>query len=803
MIDYHLVKLYLFYRLPIMMVLRLFVFLLLLALFSLEFIQGEIPRFSFFLLNLFIIHELFYRYKICRLQPVHSVDIAGEERLTASTLPVVAAYLQSETALQMVKNVKQHPQVQFLFERMGITPDDLPSSSATREQLLDMAQKAVQQLGGKYITSSDLAGAYFLLIEEQSRFLFTHKLKPEEMLAILSWTRQTFPYEETPRTFRIHVSGGGIGEALVSGWTLETQKYTQDFTASVLRANPQIIGREKEFSAMQAALLKNENNNILLIGEIGGGKEALVEKLALASFEGKTEQGLQFKKIYELMVGPLIAGATDRGNLEQRLQALIEEISHARHIMLYIPEFQNLLGSSSYQLDLSGALYPYLQDGHLPIIATMTEGAYKQYLEGKPLTQVFTTITVDSPSVEMVESMLMEKVTTLERKESVVVPYQALRAVLTHANRYNPESILPGSAITLLQDVISRVKPGGRGFSRKKILITEDEVIKQVEGKTNIVLKAPDEKEKRLLLEMEDKLHERVIGQERAVQVIAEAMRRIRSGVVTATRPTSFLFLGPTGVGKTETARALAELYYGGESKIVRLDMSEYSDSMGERRLLGAPPGQGDERGELTEKVKDNPHALVLLDEFEKANPRILDLFLQVLEDGRLTDNKGRTVSFLNNLIIATSNAGSEFIRQAVTTGEELGKEFDKKLLDYLQQQHIFKPELLNRFDDVVTFQPLKETEIAQIARIMMSKVKEHMSKQDIKINFDESLLTYLAQGGYDPQFGARPLRRFLQDTIESVIAKRILTGDITRGDTVTISASEGGVLHIDVSSLS
>ena len=328
-------------------------------------------------------HELFYRYKICRLHPSHTVTSSGDDPLSSCTLPVVASYTQSMTAYQMVQNIRQYAQTQFLLERFGVSFSDIPQSEVSREQLLSSTQKIVQQLGGKYITSMDIIGGYLTVTEEQSRLLFNKNIKVEEIIPIVTWARLHFPEEERPKAFRMNVAGSGVGEALVSGWTLETQKYTKDFTSFALSKNPHLLGREKEFEAMQSALLKKENNNVLLIGEIGGGKEALVEKLALASFSGQTEKGLQHKKILELMVGPLIAGASDRGQLEVRLQALIEEISHARNIILYIPEFHDLLGSSTFEMDLSGALYPYLQDGNLPIIATITDGKYKQFLEGK------------------------------------------------------------------------------------------------------------------------------------------------------------------------------------------------------------------------------------------------------------------------------------------------------------------------------------------------------------------------------------------------------------------------------------
>jgi ATP-dependent Clp protease ATP-binding subunit ClpA len=300
-------------------------------------------------------------------------------------------------------------------------------------------------------------------------------------------------------------------------------------------------------------------------------------------------------------------------------------------------------------------------------------------------------------------------------------------------------------------------------------------------------------------MHLEDRLHERVIEQDEAITAISESLRRVRSGMLTSERPVSFLFLGPTGVGKTETAKTLADYYYKGEKNMIRLDMSEYTDEDGVRRLLGSPPGAGDERGELTDKIHDNPASLILLDEFEKANPKIHNLFLQVLDDGRLTDNKGVTVSFRNAIIIATSNAGSEFIREEVEKGTKIDKTFQKQLLEYLQTKNIFKPELLNRFDDVITFKPLDDTQVIQVVNLMLAALTKSLDDQDIKIVFEPAVIEKISKEGFDVEFGARPLRRYIQDNIEDLIAQRKLTKELDRGKTGIFSIDGTGALQLTI----
>lgn len=784
-------KLYYWYRTALVRSIRLVIFVLLLLVILFQMSQGSAPKIAQFLFNIFVIVEVFFHYKISKVSP--SVTITknnGKDIFQSFTMPALYGFVTEQKTSSVIKKLIEFPQIKHILEKAAISHKELPLVDVDKEVFAKSAFDVSKTFKGKFVTTMDVLVAYLFLIEKDTRLLFAKQLKAADLYNIIYWARLEFPEEENPKKMRIHFAGGGIGEALVSGWTPVTKKYTASFTSASLRNTPLIRGREAEFKTVLEGLTKIDNNNVLLVGDIGAGKENLVRAFAYHSFEGNLGSYLSHRRVLQLLVGALTAGTSNRSDLESRLQSVIAEISHANDVLLYIPDFQNIVGGASYNLDLSGALLPYLKTGNLPMIATMTTGNYKAYMERNPLKEAFSVIPLKEPDKDTSIQMVLGDASKIEDKYKVILSYDAIKAAVEFADRFLQDAVLPGSAVTLLENVsntinLSKTHPYFEKTRRKMVL--EADVVKKVEETTHIKVSVPSKEEIQLLLHLEDKLHERVIAQDTAALAIAEAMRRVRSGLTTTTRPISFLFLGPTGVGKTETAKALADLYFGGEKNMIRLDMSEYTDETGVRRLLGAPPGQGEERGELTDKIHDNPASLILLDEFEKANPKIHNLFLQVLEDGRLTDNKGVTVSFQNAIIIATSNAGSEFIREEVQKGIPINKEFQQKLLAYLQNKGIFKPELLNRFDDVITFKPLGDNEVAQVIKLLLEHLTKTLAEQDITLTVESPVIERIAKEGFDKEFGARPLRRYIQDNIEDLIAQKKLTKEITRGKKVSV----------------
>ncbi len=749
------------------------------------------PTFFLALFNIFVMIEIFYRYKISLVQSKKIVpEVEEKDALHVMSLQALSSMHASSLAYDVVKDLLRYPQVHFFLERAAISPQELVKNDLGNALLPQEAYSLVRSINGKRIITVDILASYLLLSEEKTQLLFNKKLKPKDILAILQWTRLIYPQEEEHQRFHIEGNGGGLGESLVIGWTPETKNYTRNFTNSLTEHDVSIVGREKEYELIKEVLSKQENNNLVLVGEAGVGKEQLIQKLALDSYSGRIHRGLASKTILELLVGTLLAGATTQGDLQARIEAIIAEVSHAQNIILYIPDFQNMIGGGTFSLDLSGALAPYLKNGTIPIIASMTEGAYKTYLERSSLNQLFSPIKIAEVNEDLAQLMVMEKTQEIEKKSSVIVTYSALVESVRYADRYSQSMVLPGSAIALLSDAVSGVLLTDAPIypQSKRRLLERDAVVKLVEQKTKIALSEPTQEEKSLLLHLEDVLHNHIIGQDAAVHVLSEAMRRLRVGIEDRKRPISFLFLGPTGVGKTETAKTLANTYFGGEATMIRFDMSEYADEEGQRRLLGSLPGQGEERGELTEQIRDHPYSLILLDEFEKAHTSIRDLFLQILEDGRLTDNKGKTISFINTIIIATSNAGSEFIHDAITKGRIVDKQFENDLSEYLQSHNIFKPELLNRFDAVVTFKPLTETEVHTIAGHLLSELKKKLLEKDITLEIDDAVLTKVGKEAYNKEMGARPIRRYIQDTIEDLLSQKLLTSSVTRGNHVRLA---------------
>jgi len=793
-------KLYYFYHNFTVQLLKLLLVIVALLILFLNQSNTLILHICIFILSYLVIFETFFHFKIAKTLPPHTVF---ESNLLTETFTIYGLYpfITKGKFESSIKEIFKMPQVRYMLEKADIDQSEIKLIVQPKEDVASLALQIVKKIGGKYVTSCDIAASYLLSCESKTKLLFSKGLKEEDMYAILFFVRNLYSKEEQRDRTRAVYKGLGVGEILTTGWTIETKKFTFDRTFDVLKQGKVNIGREKEYIAIEEALEQVHKNSLILVGDVGVGKQTLIYSFFSESFYGRVPSKLAHKRLYELLIDILLAGVQNQGELEIRLKNIIDELSHSGNVILYIPNIENILGAQTFELNVAGTLLPYLQDSKFQIIATTTPGNYKKYIEeNKSILDVLEVLFVKEPDEQNTIQMLLHAATFIERQEKLLISYKAVLRAYQLAKKYERSSVFPGAGVTLLEETASFVSTISQApkVDYKKI-VTEADIEKKVEDKSGIAISLPTQQEKKLLLNFEEQLHKRVIGQDEAINKIAQAMRRLREGLNASSKPISFLFLGPTGVGKTETAKTLASVYFKGEHAMIRLDMSEYKGEEGIEKLLGAAPGKGDERGQLTDKVFDNPSSLILLDEFEKADREVLNLFLQVLDDGRLTDSKGRVISFANTIIIATSNAGSEYIRESIEKGIKIDNEFTLKLLNFLQTQEIFKPELLNRFDAIVEYKPLTTTELKEVVKLLLQDTFVLLKQKDITLTYDESVVDLIVKEGSNEQFGARPLKRYIEDSIENLIAKNLLENKLKRGDNVFLSVSSKGEVVANV----
>jgi ATP-dependent Clp protease ATP-binding subunit ClpC len=579
------------------------------------------------------------------------------------------------------------------------------------------------------------------------------------------------------------IKKGSIGKDWAAGYTITLDRFGTDFSETIRRRGVlEIVGHQKEIGMVERILGRGEINNCLLVGEAGVGKKSMVWGLAQKSYFGESLPEVNYKRIVQLDLVSLATQTETVAEAEVVLDTIFQEVVSAGNIILVIDNLHDFVGGKERPgvVDVSGVLAPYLNLPQFQILAITTYSGLHKYVEQKPsMLSLFEKVEV--PEVSKKEAlMILENLTlSLERKFKKFISSQALREIVDLAKRYLPDVPLPKSAMDLLDESMVYISS-----TKDKVLLPEH-ITRLLSEKTEIPLGKVEAKEKEVLLSLEDLLHKRIINQEIAVNEVSAALRRARAEVTVRKGPMgTFLFLGPTGVGKTETSKALAEIYFGSEERMIRLDMSEFQAVSDIPRLLGSPG----EEGLLTTKVRENPFSLILLDEIEKAHPNILNLFLQVLDEGFLTDGLGRKIDFKNSIIIATSNAGYKIILDALKEKAEWS-EVKEKLLDYLFEEGTFRPEFINRFDAVVVFSPLSKANLLDIAELMLQSLKKNLKEKNIEFIITEPLKEKIVELGYDPTFGAREMRRVIQDKVENVLAKAILSNQIKRGDRAEVSS--------------
>lgn len=620
-----------------------------------------------------------------------------------------------------------------------------------------------------------------------------------------------------------------------------------------------VVGRSREVKRLIQILSRRTKNNPVLVGEPGVGKTAIAEGLAQKIILGEVPEDMQEKRLMMLDMGSLVAGTKYRGDFEDRMKKVIDEIYNDGQVILFIDELHTLIGAGGAEgaIDASNILKPALARGELQTIGATTLDEYQKYIEkDSALERRFARIQVDEPTPEEAEEILQGLRSRYEEHHGVEITDEAVRAAVNLSVHYITSRQLPDKAIDLIDESAAKVRLDQTDHLTKSTVIkleidelvqekeaaiqkqdfenaaqlrrqekalrkklqkvsaieakqeqgyadrvTEEDVATVVSEWTGVPLQQLEKKESERLLELEGLLHERVVGQDEAVKAVSRAIRRARSGLKDPDRPIgSFMFLGPTGVGKTELAKALSEVMFGSEDALIRVDMSEFMEKYSTSRLIGSPPGYVgyDEGGQLTEKIRQKPYSVILLDEVEKAHPDVFNLLLQVLDDGHLTDSKGRKVDFRNTIMIMTSNIGATQIREEKNVGFNVQdvtkdhKAMQKRILEELKKA--FRPEFLNRIDETVVFHSLSKDEIHTIVQIMSKAIIKRLKEQDIQVKITPSAIDVIGKAGFDPEYGARPIRRALQKEIEDRLSEALLGGEIRLGDHVTVGASKGKI---------
>ena len=662
-----------------------------------------------------------------------------------------------------------------------------------------------------------------------------------------------------------HTSGTGSQGSRSTSKTPTLDQLGIDLTiaAKADKLDP-VIGREKEIERMVQILSRRTKNNPVLVGEPGVGKTAIVEALAQLISSGDVPETLQGKRLVTLDMGALVAGTKYRGEFEERLKKVIEEIKTAGNCVLFIDEIHTIVGAGAAEgaVDASNILKPSLARGEIQCIGATTLDDYRKYVERDPaLERRLQPVRVEEPSNDDTVAILMGIRSKYEDHHKVDITDEAIRTAALLAQRYIPDRFLPDKAIDLIDEAGSRVRLRGsvtpasvkdamqvleqvrkekdeaiasqqyeaaaelrdrelrqnedldtleknwkEGENAERRVVTEDDIAEVVSMWTGIPVTRLAEEETERLLQMEGELHKRIIGQDEAIVSVSKSVRRARSGLKDSRRPIGvFMFLGPTGVGKTELVRALAEFMFGDEDNMIRLDMSEFQERHTVARLIGAPPGYVgyDEGGQLTEAVRRKNYCAVLLDEIEKAHPEVFNILLQIFDAGHLTDARGRKVDFRNSIIIMTSNLGSDLIKRETSLGfaaktseaqtdDSAYERMKDKVMDEVKR--FFRPEFLNRIDSTVVFHQLKRDEILEIVDLMMNQVRTELDEKEISLEITEAAKAHLGEKGFDPVLGARPLRRLIQDEIEDSLSDEVLSRRLVAGDVAMIDFEDDAI---------
>jgi ATP-dependent Clp protease ATP-binding subunit ClpC len=675
-----------------------------------------------------------------------------------------------------------HWQARFFLNHLLITKDmvsgQLSTDPAELGRALQLAVKFADEAGAQTIDVGFIIGGLMLASPQINQLLIQIKSKPEDVVSITQWMGRGVVELTSARK---RENFGGIGRDWAFGYTPLLNRYGQNFSLGIIKHGARFdwLANSEGVKAIEAAF-GNHASAVALVGPDGIGKTSTVYALAQKLIEGQTVQQLAYHQIISLNATDILSQARGPGDLEHIMLSLSSEAAHARHVILFFDDAQLLLGGAPGSFDATQILLSIVQASALPIILAFSSNDYQRLrVKNASLANLLTPVILQEQPESGVMRVLEDSALGLETHNKVLISYEALREAYRLSGRYNQDEAYPGKAIKLLGQSVAHAEHS---------VVTAGSVQKAIEQTRGVKASTAEPVEADALLHLEDNIHQRMINQSHAVTVVANALRRARAGVTNPRRPIgSFLFLGPTGVGKTELAKSIAAIYFGDESAMLRLDMSEYQQPDDVQRLLST--GEHDTNS-LLMSIRRQPFSVVLLDEIEKAHPNILNLLLQLLDEGQLTDASGRAASFKDAVIIATSNAGAQTIRDRIARGESL-ESFSQQFTDELIRSGQFKPELLNRFDEMVLFRPLNPQELGQVVQLMLGEVNKTLAQQNISVQLTPAGIQKIVERGNDPRLGARPMRRALQKAVEDTVAQKILRGEARPGSQITLDAPD------------
>ena len=700
--------------------------------------------------------------------------------------------------------LKQNPDIFFILYRLLLNPEEITKEqknyftpqkfkdtlnqgiySEKFTQSIEDAIKVMKKKGHQRIEKGDMVQALVMHEPVIGAFLLEADLRPNDLANLINWWERQEEKKQQEKRFWDYENLskiGSIARGWSSGYSLNFDQYSLNWNIQAQNeGTSEFFAYEKEIEQTESILSSPNINNVLLVGEPGVGMKNIVKAIAIKSTRGQSTPQVNYQRVLELRIPQMLAQLKDPEEVEYSLHEIFKEVAHTRNIILIIDDFHNYMANEGAPgtIDITGMLAPYLNLPQFQVIAiTSYAGLHKKIEQNPSILNMFSKVEVREPTPEQTLKMLQDLVPQLEAKYGKVISYPTLSRVIELSGRYMANIPFPKKAREALEETVV-------SFARSPDKwILPSHVDKLISKKTEIPVGKLEQKEKQTLLKLEDLIHERIINQEEAVVEVSTALRRARAQLQTKKGPMGgFLFLGPTGVGKTETSKALAEVYFGSENSMIRLDMSEFQSVADIPRLLG---GDGQE-GLLTTPVKENPFSLVLLDEIEKAHPNILNLFLQVLDEGHITDGEGRKIDFSHTVIICTSNAGYQIILKSLKENIE-HEEMKQKILDYLFENAIFRPEFINRFDAAVVFHPLTKENLINIAHLMLKKIEKGLGEKHIKFVITDELKERVVDLGYNITFGARNLKRTIQEKVEDPLAEALLREDVKKGDIIKIT---------------